>query len=173
MADLERFALSVNPRNPRVILEHSMLPQSSDFNQVEQHCQVTLSLLLCCDGHHSPDPQLGVIESHIKHPSIGFLELIGSSLRISCLLSPPDILRNQAANESLSDSRQPTAGQGETKSQRKDLMKLVANKTEIPAQIPQYDGLERWELLEKMGAGGFSTVYRAQDLDGKAGEVAD
>ncbi|KAH6866089.1 hypothetical protein B0T10DRAFT_468124 [Thelonectria olida] len=121
----------------------------------------------------SRDPQLGVIESHIKHPSIGFLELIGSSLRISCLLSPPDILRNQAANESLSDSRQPTAGQGETKSQRKDLMKLVANKTEIPAKIPQYDGLERWELLEKMGAGGFSTVYRAQDLDGKAGEVAD
>ncbi|KAH6871335.1 kinase-like domain-containing protein, partial [Thelonectria olida] len=54
----------------------------------------------------------------------------------------------------------------------KDLMKLVANKTEVPAKIPQYDGLERWELLEKMGAGGFSTVYRARDLDGKAGEVA-
>ncbi|KAI5455865.1 kinase-like domain-containing protein [Mariannaea sp. PMI_226] len=51
-------------------------------------------------------------------------------------------------------------------------MRLVANKTEILAKIPQYDGLEQWDLLEKMGAGGFSTVYRARDLNGKAGEVA-
>ncbi|KAH7012640.1 uncharacterized protein B0I36DRAFT_399445 [Microdochium trichocladiopsis] len=32
--------------------------------------------------------------------------------------------------------------------------------------------LERWELLENLGKGAFSQVYRARDLEGDAGEVA-
>lgn len=38
--------------------------------------------------------------------------------------------------------------------------------------LPSYPGLERWVLLEKMGDGAFSNVYRARDSTGKYGEVA-
>lgn len=50
--------------------------------------------------------------------------------------------------------------------------KLVQEENESRNKFPKYPGLERWELLEKMGDGAFSNVYRAKDLSGNAGEVA-
>ncbi|KAK7734005.1 MAPK-activated protein kinase Srk1 [Cytospora paraplurivora] len=50
--------------------------------------------------------------------------------------------------------------------------KLVAEENASRSKFPRYAGLERWELLEKMGDGAFSNVYRARDLEGDAGEVA-
>lgn len=38
--------------------------------------------------------------------------------------------------------------------------------------MPRYPGLERWILLEKMGDGAFSNVYRAKDSTTEYGEVA-
>jgi serine/threonine protein kinase len=38
--------------------------------------------------------------------------------------------------------------------------------------MPKYPGLERWLLLEKMGDGAFSNVYRARDITGQMDEVA-
>lgn len=52
------------------------------------------------------------------------------------------------------------------------LAKLVAEENASKAKFPQYPGLERWELTEKMGDGAFSNVYRARDLQGDAGQVA-
>ncbi|OAA47939.1 Calcium/calmodulin-dependent-like protein kinase [Metarhizium rileyi] len=52
------------------------------------------------------------------------------------------------------------------------LAKLVAEENASRAKFPRYPGLERWELIEKMGDGAFSNVYRARDLQGDAGEVA-
>ena len=40
------------------------------------------------------------------------------------------------------------------------------------SKFPKYPDLDRWELLEKMGDGAFSNVYRARDLQGEHGEVA-
>jgi serine/threonine-protein kinase RCK2 len=50
--------------------------------------------------------------------------------------------------------------------------KIVQEENENRNKFPKYPGLERWELLEKMGDGAFSNVYRARDLKGNAGEVA-
>ena len=52
------------------------------------------------------------------------------------------------------------------------LAKLVAEENATKSKFPRYPGLERWELVEKMGDGAFSNVYRARDLEGTAGEVA-
>ncbi|KAI0828117.1 kinase-like domain-containing protein [Hypoxylon sp. FL0890] len=50
--------------------------------------------------------------------------------------------------------------------------KIVQEENENRNKFPKYPGLERWELLEKMGDGAFSNVYRAKDTKGNAGEVA-
>lgn len=47
------------------------------------------------------------------------------------------------------------------------IAKLVAEENATKSKFPRYPGLERWELLEKMGDGAFSNVYRARDLEGK------
>ncbi|KAL2157961.1 hypothetical protein VTH06DRAFT_4770 [Thermothelomyces fergusii] len=53
-----------------------------------------------------------------------------------------------------------------------NIAKLVAEENESKSKFPHYPGLERWQLLEKMGDGAFSNVYRARDRDGVVGEVA-
>lgn len=53
-----------------------------------------------------------------------------------------------------------------------NIARLVAEENASRSKFPRYPGLERWELVEKMGDGAFSNVYRARDLEGNAGEVA-
>lgn len=56
-----------------------------------------------------------------------------------------------------------------TKSRRvgdDDIAKIVAEERETRSKFPRYPGLERWELVEKMGDGAFSNVYRARDRTG-------
>jgi hypothetical protein len=53
------------------------------------------------------------------------------------------------------------------------LERIVAEEREAKGKLPKYPGLERWTLLEKMGDGAFSNVYRARDSTGQQeGEVA-
>ncbi|KAF4630982.1 hypothetical protein G7Y89_g7152 [Cudoniella acicularis] len=58
------------------------------------------------------------------------------------------------------------------KADTEELKRMVQEENASKGKLPKYPGLERWELLEKMGDGAFSNVYRARDLDGAAGEVA-
>lgn len=58
------------------------------------------------------------------------------------------------------------------KIEHEDLTKMVAEENASKGKLPKYPGLERWQLIEKMGDGAFSNVYKARDLEGKAGEVA-
>lgn len=53
-----------------------------------------------------------------------------------------------------------------------EIEKLVAEERESQGKLPKYPGLERWTLVEKMGDGAFSNVYRAKDNTGQMGEVA-
>jgi len=64
--------------------------------------------------------------------------------------------------------------QNKQKSKRYDeanLAQLVAEENASKGKFPRYPGLERWELIEKMGDGAFSNVYRARDLQGEHKEV--
>lgn len=68
-------------------------------------------------------------------------------------------------------------GHGGATERKKDfdstvIERLVAEERESKGKLPKYPGLERWILVEKMGDGAFSNVYRAKDSTGEIGEVA-
>jgi len=50
--------------------------------------------------------------------------------------------------------------------------RLVAEDRDSRGKMPKYPGLERWHLVEKMGDGAFSNVYRAKDTQHQYPEVA-
>ncbi|KAH9838883.1 Serine/threonine-protein kinase srk1 [Teratosphaeria destructans] len=52
------------------------------------------------------------------------------------------------------------------------LERIVAEERESKGKLPRYPGLERWTLVEKMGDGAFSNVYRARDNNHQYNEVA-
>lgn len=52
------------------------------------------------------------------------------------------------------------------------LERIVAEERESKGKLPRYPGLERYTLIEKMGDGAFSNVYRAKDSKGQYDEVA-
>lgn len=52
------------------------------------------------------------------------------------------------------------------------LERIVAEERESKGKLPRYPGLDRYTLIEKMGDGAFSNVYRAKDNEGQYPEVA-
>ncbi len=101
---------------------------------------------------------------------------------------PPKTVHHNAFSEAVGDGQNRVAQAGHaaahqvepaqnvdgTKSKRIDeanLAKLIAEENASKSKFPRYPGLERWELIEKMGDGAFSNVYRAKDLQGQYGEV--
>lgn len=70
------------------------------------------------------------------------------------------------------EEKQDLHGASNKKARIDDVTKLVAEENASRSKFPRYQGLERWELIEKMGDGAFSNVYRARDTEGKVGEVA-
>ncbi|KAL5411444.1 hypothetical protein PMIN04_010234 [Paraphaeosphaeria minitans] len=80
-----------------------------------------------------------------------------------------------AADRAGDKQRQQATAAAGTKSRDIDptvLERIVAEEREAMGKLPKYPGLERWTLVEKMGDGAFSNVYRARDNDGQHGEVA-
>lgn len=56
------------------------------------------------------------------------------------------------------------AGKGQKIHQRDaDIQAIVAEERALADKLPRYPGLERYILLQKMGDGAFSNVYRARD----------
>ncbi|KAL2271360.1 hypothetical protein VTJ83DRAFT_731 [Remersonia thermophila] len=76
-----------------------------------------------------------------------------------------------------STHREPAHAHADAKAKHKripeeNIAQLVAEEKESKSKFPHYPGLERWQLIEKMGDGAFSNVYRARDRQGFLGEVA-
>jgi serine/threonine-protein kinase RCK2 len=86
--------------------------------------------------------------------------------------------RNVAAK--AADAAAHVAAQNQNKgtnANRKDvdpavLEQIIAEERASKGKLPKYPGLERWTLLEKMGDGAFSNVYRAKDTHGQYEQVA-
>lgn len=53
-----------------------------------------------------------------------------------------------------------------------EIERIVAEEKETRSKMPKYPGLERWILVEKMGDGAFSNVYRARDSTGQYEQAA-
>jgi serine/threonine-protein kinase RCK2 len=88
----------------------------------------------------------------------------------------PGDAQNRAAQAGNVAAHHAEAGQAipqvKANGHRDNVAQLVAEENASRSKFPRYPGLERWELLEKMGDGAFSNVYRARDREGDAGEVA-
>ncbi|KAF4185071.1 hypothetical protein CNMCM7927_007096 [Aspergillus lentulus] len=70
---------------------------------------------------------------------------------------------------------QPPAKSPEVQSRRArdlEVEQIVAEEKSARSKMPKYPGLERWILLDKMGDGTYSNVYRAKDTTGEYDEVA-
>jgi serine/threonine protein kinase len=72
---------------------------------------------------------------------------------------------------STDDLRSSTVKPHTTKIQNTNTKQPIATSMAEP-KMPSYPGLGRWTLLETMGKGGFSNVYRAEDSTSEYGEVA-
>jgi serine/threonine-protein kinase RCK2 len=55
------------------------------------------------------------------------------------------------------------AGKNQKIQQQADIEAIVAEEREKASKMPRYPGLERFILVEKMGDGAFSNVYKARD----------
>lgn len=69
-------------------------------------------------------------------------------------------------------SAQQKAAESQKKVSRADIEKLVAEERQSKNKMPKYPGLDRYILVEKMGDGAFSNVYRAKDTLNRMEEVA-
>lgn len=58
------------------------------------------------------------------------------------------------------------------RSRHLEIEQIVEEEKQSRAKMPRYPDLERWILLDKMGDGAFSNVYRAKDSSGQYNEVA-
>ncbi|KAI9824289.1 MAG: hypothetical protein M1826_007386 [Phylliscum demangeonii] len=80
-----------------------------------------------------------------------------------------------AAAKAAGDHQRLNGGAAELRTKDYDssaIERIVAEEREAKGKLPRYPGLERWTLMEKMGDGAFSNVYRAKDNTGKMAEVA-
>lgn len=78
---------------------------------------------------------------------------------------------NQVA-ANVVEGKQKLADDAQTDYDPAVIERIVAEEREGKGKLPRYPGLERWVLIEKMGDGAFSNVYRARDTQNQYGEVA-
>ncbi|KAL4873249.1 hypothetical protein BDV12DRAFT_160682 [Aspergillus spectabilis] len=82
---------------------------------------------------------------------------------------------NLDAIDSKQSSSQPQPSQPEVAGKRgreAEIEQIIAEEKTNRSKMPHYPGLERYVLVEKMGDGAFSNVYRARDTTGEFDQVA-
>ncbi|KAF7130975.1 hypothetical protein CNMCM5793_003910 [Aspergillus hiratsukae] len=79
---------------------------------------------------------------------------------------------HQQQQSSLPPQSQPHKSPETKQARAAEIEQIVAEERSSRTKMPKYPGLERYILLEKMGDGAFSNVYRAKDTTGEFDEVA-
>lgn len=77
-----------------------------------------------------------------------------------------------AADQQQKQQQQQRQSEKQKQVDKEVLERIVAEEREAKGKLPKYPGLDRYQLIEKMGDGAFSNVYRAKDLKGVYDEVA-
>ncbi|KAL8367233.1 hypothetical protein RB599_010287 [Gaeumannomyces hyphopodioides] len=114
----------------------------------------------------------------VSEPAFGANPANNRAAQEGYSVQPGQDTTNRAAQAGNVAAHHAEAAQAIPKSKTKridetNIAKLVAEENASKSKFPRYPGLERWELLEKMGDGAFSNVYRARDLECiQPGEVA-
>ncbi|KAI1818229.1 CAMK/CAMK1 protein kinase [Poronia punctata] len=128
--------------------------------------------------HESP-PNAQKVMAHPTEPGTGGREHAANAPIPDAYSVQPGDVQNRVAQADGVAAHHAGANQNASSSQSKGkrapddhIAKIIQEENESKSKFPRYPGLERWELLEKMGDGAFSNVYRAKDLQGGAGEVA-
>ena len=83
--------------------------------------------------------------------------------------TPQDYSTGAIHNQNVAAQAGGAAAQAAGKNQKlqgrdADLHAIVAEERDKASKMPKYPGLERFILIEKMGDGAFSNVYRARDI---------
>ncbi|KAI0158108.1 CAMK/CAMK1 protein kinase [Xylariaceae sp. FL1272] len=123
-----------------------------------------------------PAPQKAI--AHATEPGVGVNNAAAPNhpLPDAYSMQPGDMQNRVAQADGVAahqlEADQSVRSHGDSGTKDAHLAKLVQEENESRSKFPKYPGLERWQLLEKMGDGAFSNVYRARDLVGDAGECA-
>ncbi len=116
--------------------------------------------------HAEPTTDISAIHAeHQRQPQGQYLAVAGGLDAIDSKL--PTTKQNDAVLQKLTE---PLVKVGRT--HEAEIEQIVAEERRSRSTMPKYPGLERWILIEKMGDGAFSNVYRARDSTGGTGEVA-
>jgi serine/threonine-protein kinase RCK2 len=102
-----------------------------------------------------------------KYPAHGLSEpALGQQKQQQYQASPQDYSVAAVDNRNVAAQAGAAAANAAGKNQKvrdSDIHAIVAEEREKASKMPRYPGLERFILLEKMGDGAFSNVYRARD----------
>ncbi|OHW99951.1 camk camk1 protein kinase [Colletotrichum incanum] len=151
----------------------STIQQLKNFIRHGKQARVTNTDEPVPKQQHSPPQKAQMGVSEPAYPAANPVQAIPEAYSVA-----GDGQQNRAAQAGHAAAHAVEPNQHKTSKAGKNIdnthiAKLIAEENESKSKFPRYPGLERWELLEKMGDGAFSNVYRARDTTGEhPGECA-
>lgn len=133
-------------------------------------------------NHYAPhlnQPHVGVTEpNHSEHKGATLPQGVAGGYSVAAFDNRNVVARaNDAVAHAGAEKQKLPQKNAEASVDKRDydpsvIERIVAEERESQGKLPRYPGLERWTLIEKMGDGAFSNVYRAKDTHGQYPEVA-
>jgi len=127
-------------------------------------------------GHHAPAPQHHAMSDPNVYEHKPLQHNAAQGDFSAAVLDNRNVAAKAGAAAGAAVDAQQKAQHAKADKQRQTdpdvLERIVAEEREAKGKLPRYPGLERYQLIEKMGDGAFSNVYRAKDTKGVYDEVA-